>query len=341
MCKSVIISTFQEVSSEEGVTDLLINSMCYVRVQSRPGPVWPASSKRRSHKYGISLADVGGVPEYGMWMCECMHESMHEREEVVKWTYISRTYRWPSAQSCDHWSVPAHCHVITDQSPPTAMWPLISARPLTRDHWSAPAHCHVITDQSLPTAMWQSTLIAVWSLISPHSLTHDHWSAPSHWRVINDQSRPLPWLWSLISPTYSHMWLAPLTVTRSLIGPVHCHLIMDQPCPLPHDHWLAPPTAMWLAPPTAMWSAPHTWVWVLDSWRFHCRLVVLTVSSFVERSPPTESHGCWWRVEAVWYPFHTRLGEWAPSKYPGLCHTCAEEIGEERKIMWNVCGIFQ
>ena len=39
MCKSVIISTFQEVSSEEGVTDLLIDSMCYVRVQSRPGPV--------------------------------------------------------------------------------------------------------------------------------------------------------------------------------------------------------------------------------------------------------------------------------------------------------------
>ena len=66
MCKSVIIPTFQEVSSEEGVADFLIDGMCYVRVQSRLAPGCPASSKRRSHKYGISLADVGGVPECGM-----------------------------------------------------------------------------------------------------------------------------------------------------------------------------------------------------------------------------------------------------------------------------------
>ena len=65
MCKSAIIPTFQEVSSEEGVADLLIDGMCYGGVQSRLGPGWPASSKRRGHKNGITLTDVGGVPEYG------------------------------------------------------------------------------------------------------------------------------------------------------------------------------------------------------------------------------------------------------------------------------------
>ena len=56
--------TFQEVSSEEGVADLLIDVMCYCGVQSRLGP---ACSEGGECEDDIGLVEVVGIPE-----CVCV-----------------------------------------------------------------------------------------------------------------------------------------------------------------------------------------------------------------------------------------------------------------------------
>ena len=57
-CHSIL--TFQEVSFEEGVANLLVYGMCSGGVQSGPSP---AKSEGRHHKVDVTLIHMVGVPE--------------------------------------------------------------------------------------------------------------------------------------------------------------------------------------------------------------------------------------------------------------------------------------
>ena len=70
--------------------------------------------------------------------------------------------------------------------------------------------------------------------------------------------------WLLISPAFCHMIS------------FHHHLIMDQPCLLPHDHWLAPPTACdQPRPPECEYLTARDSIIVWWLWEFHHLLNVL------------------------------------------------------------------
>ena len=57
----VSILTFQEMSSEEGVANLLVYGMCSIGIQSG---LCPAKSEGRNHKADITLVEMVGVPEW-------------------------------------------------------------------------------------------------------------------------------------------------------------------------------------------------------------------------------------------------------------------------------------
>ena len=73
----MILLTFQEVSSEEGVADLLIDGMCYRGVQSRLGPACCEGGKCEDD---VGLVEVVGIPEC-LCVC-CVREVYREGGQV-------------------------------------------------------------------------------------------------------------------------------------------------------------------------------------------------------------------------------------------------------------------
>ena len=96
--------TFQEVSSEEGVADLLIDGMCDRGVHSGLGPVCSEGGKREDD---IGLVEVVCIPEC---LCVCCVRGGREGE----WEGGGETLSYHRGSKCEE---PTHCHMIILISP--------------------------------------------------------------------------------------------------------------------------------------------------------------------------------------------------------------------------------